>query len=90
MKATNFHTTLSYTHRREVDMNNLSPILSELIITIYAFPLLVVCIWALLYFSFMIYLRLRIRRELGDMPSHDEVSELYERINEQIRNPFGK
>ena len=69
-------------------MNNLSPIVSELVITLCAFPLLVICIWAILYFSFMIYLRLRIRRELGDMPSGDEVHKLYEPINQQMRNPF--
>lgn len=71
-------------------MNNLSPILSELIITLYAFPCLVICIWGILYFGFMIYLRLRIRRELGDMPSREEISKLYEQINEQIRDPFHK
>ena len=71
-------------------MNNLNPILSELVITLCAFPLLVICIWAILYFSFMIYLRLRIRRDLGDMPSGQEVHELYEEINEKIRNPWGR
>jgi hypothetical protein len=63
---------------------------AELVVMVCGFPFLVIFIWAGLYFSFMIYLRLRIRRELGDMPSREEVHELYERINEQIRNPLQK
>lgn len=71
-------------------MSALSPMLSELVIMLCAFPLLVICIWAIMYFGLMIYLRLRIRHELGDMPSREEVSKLYEQINEQIRNPLQK
>jgi len=71
-------------------MNNLNVNITEIVVTLCLFPFLVMAIWGVMYFAFKIYLRLRIRKELGDMPGREEVSKLYEEINEQITNPFHK
>jgi len=40
-----------------------------------------VSIWAIVYFLGRIVIHWRITRELGNMPSQDEIRELYERNN---------
>lgn len=59
-------------------MNNL-----EQIIVIAAWISIPVSIWVIVYFAIRIYIHKRIRDELGDMPSADEISELYARINRE-------
>lgn len=80
-------------------MNNL-----ETILTIVSCMVIVVSIWMIMFFGFRIVEHFIIRRELGDMPSaeeierlysnidkvHDEILKLYELNNDQIRYPFGK
>lgn len=57
-------------------MNNL-----QLIIVIGAVLSLPVSIWAIIYFLARIIIHRRIRSDLGDMPSADEISAHYERNN---------
>ena len=57
-------------------MNNL-----QTIIVIAAVLSLPVSIWAIVYFSARIITQNRIRRDLGDMPSPDQLTEWYEQNN---------
>jgi hypothetical protein len=57
-------------------MNNL-----PIIIAIAAGLSLPVSLWAIIYFGMRIIVRWYIRRHLGDMPSAEEIHQLYERNN---------
>jgi hypothetical protein len=54
--------------------------MNNLIATI-AWLCIPVSIWAIIYFTARIVTHSRIRKELGDMPSADEIHAMYERNN---------
>lgn len=66
-------------------MNNL-----ETIVTIVFMLGSVVLIFVGIYAAIRIALHYYIRSQLGDMPSAEEIAELYRQNNMQIRYPFGK
>lgn len=56
----------------------------ELVIVILSVAVIALSLWAIMYFGGKIVLRLWIRDELGDMPSAEEISALYESNNRII------
>ena len=60
-------------------MNNLS-----IIIVICAGLSIPASIWAIVYFLARIIIHRRIRSELGDMPTREEIAKLYEQNNVTI------
>jgi hypothetical protein len=70
-------------------MNNLAEI-----IVIAAWLIVPVSIWAIVFFFARIVTWWRIRRDLGDMPSLEEIQKLYEQNNSiisyQVRSPTDK
>jgi len=62
-------------------MNNL-----QSIIVIAAWIAVPVSLWVIVYFAIRIYVQKRIRAELGDMPSAEEISALYASINQQNKS----
>lgn len=60
-------------------MNNL-----ELIISIGAWLLLPVALWMVAYFAGKIIMHYWVRSHLGDMPSAEELHELYEQYNDIV------
>jgi hypothetical protein len=67
---------LSHSKEMELLMSNL-----ETIIVIAAVLAVVVSSWAIIYFAGLIITKYRIRRELGDMPSQEELREHYRLMN---------
>ena len=61
-------------------MNNL-----QIIITIAATLSIPVSIWAVIYFGSKIILQYRIKRDLGNMPSQEELRAWYEQNNSIIQ-----
>lgn len=61
--------------------------MSELVVTILAVAIIAISGWAVIYFAAKIARHFYIKRNLGDMPSLDEIRELYRRNNEQIEHP---
>jgi hypothetical protein len=59
-------------------MNNLAQI-----IVIAAWIAVPVSIWIIVYFSIRIFTSWHIKKHLGDMPSADEIHEMYAEINKQ-------
>lgn len=57
----------------------------ELIITILSVAVIAISGWAIIYFSVKIVLNFYIKSNLGDMPTADEISELYRQNNEAIQ-----
>jgi hypothetical protein len=57
----------------------------QTIIVIAAVLVIVISLWAIFYFGSRIITRARIRRDLGDMPSAEELSEWYRQNNDIIR-----
>jgi hypothetical protein len=51
------------------------------ILSVFAIP---VSIWVIVYFGSKIIMHLNIRRHLGDMPSAEEISELYKQNNARL------
>ncbi len=56
----------------------------ELVVSILSVIVIAVSLWGLVYFSIKIAVSFWIRRELGDMPSVEEISALYESNNRII------
>jgi hypothetical protein len=65
-------------------MNNLVQI-----IVIAAWLVVPVSIWAIVYFVACIIVQGQIRRNLGDMPSAEEIEKLYQRNNVIITREMG-
>lgn len=64
-------------------MNNL-----EQIIVIAAWMAVPVSIWVIVFFLARIFVQWQIRRNLGDMPSADEIHKMYEQNNKIIRGEW--
>lgn len=63
----------------------------NLIIVVVAWLAVVVSIWFIVYFVGRLILHYWVRRELGDMPSSEEISELYKINNAMIEHsPIAK
>ncbi len=61
--------------------------MSELAITILAVSAIAISGWGIIYFAGKIARHFYIRRHLGDMPSLEEIRELYRKNNDQIEHP---